>query len=177
MRAWGGAGHKDGHKAAQQMTLWFPKCGISMAPKLGLVTLLLLALRKLLRKRSQKRSRKSHALLANPVPCSCPNVPAAGQTESWRGACCDRALHCRICPSPNRACQNIWEKGVKNRSKSSLFAREKKMHVRAENRTIPKQPLRFEEAEKSLNFAPKQIRQPLRREKKNSCMFEAEKII
>ena len=33
-----------------------------------LVTLLLLALRKLPRKRSQKRSRKSYSL-ANPVPC------------------------------------------------------------------------------------------------------------
>ena len=42
-----------------------------------LVTLLLLALRKLPRKRSQKRSRKSYALLANPVPCSCPRVLAA----------------------------------------------------------------------------------------------------
>ena len=44
---------------------------------LKLVTLLLLALRKLPRKRSQKRSRKSYVLPANPVPCSCPNVLAA----------------------------------------------------------------------------------------------------
>ena len=55
--------------------LWLQNSARSAARKL--VTLLLLALRKLPRKRSQKRSRKSYALLANPVPCSCPNVPAA----------------------------------------------------------------------------------------------------
>ena len=51
--------------------LWLQNSARSAARKL--VTLLLLALRK----RSQKRSRKSYASLANPVPCSCPNVPAA----------------------------------------------------------------------------------------------------
>ena len=56
--------------------LWLQNSARSAARKL--VALLLLALRKLPRKRSQKRSRKSYALLANPVPCSCPNVPAAG---------------------------------------------------------------------------------------------------
>ena len=55
--------------------LWLQNSARSAARKL--VTLLLLALRKLPRKRSQKRSRKSYASLANPVPCSCPNVPAA----------------------------------------------------------------------------------------------------
>ena len=55
--------------------LWLQNSARSAARKQ--VTLLLLALRKLPRKRSQKRSRKSYALLANPVPCSCPNVPAA----------------------------------------------------------------------------------------------------
>ena len=55
--------------------LWLQNSARSAARKL--VTLLLLALRKLPRKRSQKRSRKSYALLANPVPCTCPNVPAA----------------------------------------------------------------------------------------------------
>ena len=61
----------------------FPKmwsfCGSNSARSAArkLVTLLLLALRKLPRKRSQKRSRKSYALLANPVPCSCPKVLAA----------------------------------------------------------------------------------------------------
>ena len=55
--------------------LWLQNSARSAARKQ--VTLLLLALRKPPRKRSQKRSRKSYALLANPVPCSCPNVPAA----------------------------------------------------------------------------------------------------
>ena len=54
---------------------WLQNSACSAARKL--VTLLLLALRKLPSKRAQKRSRKSHALLANPVPCSCPNVLAA----------------------------------------------------------------------------------------------------
>ena len=54
---------------------WLQNSARSAARKL--VTLLLMALRKLPRKRPQKRSRKSYALLANPVPCSCPNMLAA----------------------------------------------------------------------------------------------------
>ena len=59
--------------------LWLQNSARRAARKL--VTLLLLALRKLPRKRSQKRSRKSYALLANPVPCSCPKVLAARLDE------------------------------------------------------------------------------------------------
>ena len=54
-----------------------------------LVTLLLLALRKLPRTRPKKRNRKSYILLANAVPCSCPNLSPCGDlvgpSSSLRG--------------------------------------------------------------------------------------------
>ena len=58
-----------------KMWSWLQNSARGAARKL--VPLLLLALRKLPKKRSQKRRRKSYALLANPVACSCPNVLAA----------------------------------------------------------------------------------------------------
>ena len=56
--------------------LWLQNSARSAARKL--VTLLLLALRKLAQKAVPENEAGSPcALLANPVPCSCPNVPAA----------------------------------------------------------------------------------------------------
>ena len=68
----------------------------------------------------------------------------------------------------------------KSLQKQPLRKRKKQLHVRAENRTIPNQPLRSRlknrsiSLKKSFNFA---LKQPLRLKRKNSCMFEAEKSL